>query len=90
MSEPLIMPVKPGAITPGAKRKLEKAGVIVVECENPLEIRLIKPWVELSGSDLLMAAMRTIGTSTSDGLKARFVNQCLEILEIKAGEKLLS
>jgi len=85
MSEPLIMPVRPGAITPGAKRKLEKAGVIVVECDNPQDIRIVRPWAELNGSDLLIAAMRAIGSeSISHGVRDALFKQLLQALEAKA------
>ena len=58
--EPAILPVKPGSINAKDKAALRKAGVTVVECEDPAALRLIRPSVELDGFGMLVAAMRGI------------------------------
>jgi len=58
MSEPAILPTKSGAITAKDKVILRKAGVIVVECDDPASLRLIKPYAELDGMGMLVAALR--------------------------------
>lgn len=77
---PLILPIKPNSLSKADKAALQKAGVIVIEHENPESIRLLKPNSELSASDLLIAAMR--GVMANDG-RARlvFAENCLKFLE---------
>lgn len=60
MSEPLILPVKPGSISKADKAKLSKAGVIVVEHDNPSELRLLRGHSELDSNDLLSCAMKAL------------------------------
>ena len=57
MSEPIILPVRPGSITSRAKSDLRKAGVIVVEHENPSELKLIRPSSEVDSPTLLKSAL---------------------------------
>ena len=80
--QPNILPVKPGAISAEDKAALRDAGVIVIEHEEPNQLRLLTPTAELSGSDMLLAAMR--GVLAEDG-KARLVfsQQVLAALEAK-------
>ena len=49
MNEPAILPVKPGTINAKDKAALSKAGVIVVEHDDPGGLRLIKVNAELDG-----------------------------------------
>lgn len=84
MSEPLIMPVKTASISKADKKKLQQVGVVVVECENPSELRLIKPWAELDGSDLLLGALKALTKSQSADLKGVFIEHLFAALERKA------
>lgn len=85
MSEPAILPVKPGAISPKDKAALRKAGVTVVECDDPAALRLIKPEAELDGFGMLIAAMRGIKAaqpSYGENTAARvMVEQMTKMLE---------
>jgi hypothetical protein len=64
MSEPLLLPVRPGTLSAKDKKALSNAGVIVIEHERPQELRLIKPHAELDSGDLFVAAMKAL---TSEG-----------------------
>jgi hypothetical protein len=83
--EPAILPVKPGTISAEDKAALREIGVLVIEHEHPSEIRILRPFSEIEGGDLLLAAMR--GVMAEDG-KARyaFSKAVLETLEKKAAE----
>ena len=68
MSDPAILFVKPGAVRASDKSKLSKAGVLVVEVEDPQAVRLVRagPAVEeLSHGALLAAAAQAIQESGS-------------------------
>lgn len=62
-----VLFVKPGAIKPRDKAKLSKAGVVVVEVENPADAKFVTPAVEggnLPGGDLLAAYARGVLRTT--------------------------
>lgn len=65
--EPTLLPVKPGTLTKQDKATIRKAGVIVVEHENPTELRLIKPSAEIGSSDLLRCAMQALAADRGYG-----------------------
>lgn len=58
--EPMILPVRPGTLDAYDKGELRKIGVVVIEHENPEELRLLKPMMEVSGSALLAAALKAL------------------------------
>lgn len=65
MSEPAILFVRPGAIKPADKGRLRKAGVIVIETEEPEAVKFTRastaaPVEELSHGELLAALARAI------------------------------
>jgi hypothetical protein len=74
MTEPVLLPVKPGTLNAKDKATLRKAGVIVIEHDNPSELRLLRPSSELDGGDLLRAAltalMKRTGTCGNDQREA--------------------
>lgn len=63
MTDPAILFVKPGAIKPGDKGRLHKAGVVVVEVEDPQAVKLMRAGYELSHGDILAAAAKAIATT---------------------------
>lgn len=67
MSEPVILFVKPGAIRADDKAALATAGVIVVEVENPQDVKLVRAHAELSGGEMLLAAAKAIEAAGSTG-----------------------
>lgn len=65
MSEPAVLFVKPGSIRPSDKGRLHKAGVIVVEVENPDDVKFVRAQSclgaqELPHGDILTAAAKAI------------------------------
>ena len=69
MSEPLLLPVKPDTLNAKDKAALRNAGVIVIEHDNPSELRLLRPTAELDSCDLLRCAMQ--GLMNKDGMYGR-------------------
>lgn len=57
-NEPTLLPVKPGTLNAKDKTALRKAGIVVIEHDDPESLRLLKPCTEINGDDLLMAALR--------------------------------
>lgn len=60
MTEPAVLFVKPGAIKPNDKGRLYKAGVIVVEVEDPAAVNFVRPssslpFEEVPPGDILAA-----------------------------------
>ena len=63
MAEPKVLFVKPGAIRASDKGKLTKAGVVVVEIDDPASARFVAPsyeGAEMPGGDLLAAMARGV------------------------------
>lgn len=71
MKEPIILPVKPGTLTVKDKAELRKAGVIVIEHDNPAELRLLRPLAELDSSDMLLCAMKALTSDKTMTSQAR-------------------
>lgn len=63
MIDPTVLFVKPRAISQRDKKALQNAGVIVVEIENLMDAKFIRAGVELSASDMLLAAVAAIQVS---------------------------
>lgn len=66
MSDPVILFVKPKAISADDKASLKEAGVVVIEVANPHEVKLIRASSELSGGELLQAAAKAISEITDN------------------------
>lgn len=81
MTNPTILFVKPKAVSTKDKSALRKAGVIVVEVENPADVKLVKANAELSGSALLLAATRTIAQSEWPNIRTDFGKAVCAALE---------
>ncbi len=60
MSEPILLPVKTGSISKRDRAALRKGGIIVIEHENPTELKLLRPLVEVESSDLLRLALKAL------------------------------
>lgn len=59
-TEPTILPVKPGSLSEQAIEKLEAIGITVIEHEEPSQIRLIRPSVDVEAGTLLKCAMQAL------------------------------
>lgn len=79
MSQIALLPVKPGSLKSSDKAKLSKAGIIVIEHDNPSELRLIAPGHEIDAGELLLAAMR--GVMRDHSAKAAFAENFTKFLE---------
>ena len=60
MNEPSILFVKPGAIHASDKEAAQKAGIIVIEIEDPLAVKFIRAATEMSSSAMLVCAMKAM------------------------------
>lgn len=58
--ETLIMPVKPGQISEQDKVKLESAGIIVIETDQPETIRLVSPTLVIQGNRILSELLQKV------------------------------
>ena len=76
MNDTMILPVKPGTIAADDRAELRAAGIIVIECEAPDELRLLRARSELSHSDMLQCALTALsrheGTSVGDDIRDKF------------------
>ena len=61
-----ILPAKPGSISEESKTALREVGVIVIEHENPSELRLISPNTEVPASAMLACAMEAMNGPLGD------------------------
>lgn len=71
-----ILAIKPGALSTAGIRKLSKAGVVVIECDDPAGLRLIDceaGSVTMPAGDMLYAALDAVAnTYTESGAGHRF------------------
>jgi hypothetical protein len=75
MSDPAILFVKPKAVSAADKKALRNVGVVVVEVENPAEVKFIRAAresAELAGGPLLRAAAKAINDTGSEEVKKMF------------------
>ena len=76
-----ILVTKHGILSKADKAKLRRSGVVTVEADDPSQVKLIQPNVELSAGDMAWAAMAAIVSNGSDFTKrdlARNLLQCIE------------
>lgn len=74
MSAPTILAVKPGSISKADRRRLMKAGVVVIEHERPEEVRPVQLVTALpSSSAMLRCAIEALAASNYDGPRTAFV-----------------
>lgn len=59
-NEICLLPIKPGVLDSYDKQELKKVGIIVLEVENPEEIKLIRPTIELSANQLTRSAIEAL------------------------------
>lgn len=79
MSEPVILFVKPKAISARDKKALSNAGVIVVEVDDPSAVKLTRAAAEISSTQMLALAARAI-RSSSPYFQAKFANLVCDAL----------
>lgn len=58
---------KPGTLSAADKKELRKAGIVVIEAADPADFRFIRAEAEVSGSDMLFAAMEAL--QNADGIQ---------------------
>jgi len=79
--EPTIMFVRPGAITGDDKATLKGIGVVVIEIDNPQDVKLVRAGVELEAGALLNAAAKAIHKSSYS--EVAFGNLVAEAIELQ-------
>lgn len=67
-SETAVLFAKPGAVKAADKRALSKAGIIVVEIEDPHDVKFVRAQTELPMGDLLAAAGLAINANMNSQL----------------------
>lgn len=72
MSDPVIMFVKPAAISNRDKVALRRAGVIVVEIDDPANAKLVCASAELDASAMLACAAKAIADNPFAGVREEF------------------
>lgn len=90
MSDPIILPVRPGSLSAKDKAALRRAGVIVIEHEQPDELRLLRPRSEVDAGQMLNCALQALvkkGGYRSDGSDQREAFTQLLAAVVKAATK---
>jgi alpha-D-ribose 1-methylphosphonate 5-phosphate C-P lyase len=89
MAAPYILVVKPGTLDAPDIETLRDAGVIVLQVRNPKGIRFLQPeGEELSGGDLLVAAMRAIKSETfGQAVRVAFASNVAALIDERAAAK---
>jgi hypothetical protein len=76
-----IVIVRPGVIRAYSKKKLEKAGYVIIEATNPTEIRVIEEYGELSRDLLLQTAIEALSWGNDTTARNAFGNLLRKKLE---------
>ena len=71
MSEPIIMPIRHGSLSPNDKKKLADAGVIVIERDHPDSLKILRPSSVLNSDDIALAALKALTGKSSLTNEAR-------------------
>lgn len=75
---PQLLIMKPGMINEAYRQKLEAAGFLLIECDDPSAFRLLQCETEMPGGELLRCAAIAIGRS--DAAMQRFGKEVAEAL----------
>lgn len=91
MSEPVILFVKPGEIKPNDKGLLRKAGVLVVEVQDPNAVNLVRarslpPVDELPPGELLAAFAAAIAGDSNGYVKTAFATALAKAVVARHGK----
>jgi hypothetical protein len=76
-----------GQLTDRSRRELRRAGVVVVEVEDPAQCQFIRSTTTVSGEDMLWAAMNALSHATggtdygADKQRNRLVFNLIDIVE---------
>ncbi len=79
--ETTILPVKPNTLSKQDKAALKKVGIVVVECDEPSELRLMTTTMEMSANDMLFAAISAIAKHGNMTPSYTFVNMIMQSME---------
>lgn len=60
MTDPAILFVKPGAVSAADKTALHDAGVVVVEVENPHDVKLVRASATIAGDAMFSALLGAV------------------------------
>lgn len=76
-----ILVLHPSVVTAKLRRDLSRAGIILVESEDPQSVRFLPPESALSGSQLLLAALRGLQSTASSAPRDTFAKEVLTMFE---------
>lgn len=82
MSETRILIVPTDVVGQYQKTKLRKAGIEVIECDSPQDIRLLSDDIEVDGNSLFWAAMQALKQAFPAD-KAVMVDRISELIDTK-------
>lgn len=71
----MIICIPPKTLSLPQKNKLEKKGVIIIECENPEKVKVINPEVTIDTNDYFLAALHALTSSHPVSKQEHFVNE---------------
>jgi hypothetical protein len=60
MDEPSILVLRPGQLKAADRKALREIGVVVLEVDDPEDVRFMRPAAELTSSEMLACALRAI------------------------------
>ena len=63
-NDPLLLFVKPNAISVANKKALKRAGVLVIETDQPNEIKFVRAGMQVTGFELLAKAIKAMRHSS--------------------------
>lgn len=75
-----VIVVKPKSISPKDKAKLSKAGHLVIEHENPNEVRMLEPESTVPVNEMLKCAIAAIAAQDITSVNSSFIKRLNKVI----------
>ncbi len=72
MTDPAILFVKPNAVSARDKKSLQAAGVLIVEIEDPNDVKFVRPQAEIPSGEMLRMACDVIARQSNPTVRENF------------------
>src|SRR5262245_12591862 len=82
-TDPAILFIRPNAISRADKKKLEQAGVLIVEIENPADAKFVRAHAEIESTEMLGLAAKAINGAkyADEGRVAFAIALCASLMQ---------
>lgn len=80
MTDKKILIVKPKSLSKIDKQKLSRAGHIVIECDNPLDVRMLESETGIPANEMLKCALAAMAERNDFEINSQFVKRLNKVI----------